>query len=101
MQVDDGGACLGGAQGALRDLVRGDRQIRRHRGGVDRAGDGAGDNDLASVCHECVLLVNVPGAHWRSGSWISKSSKSQFLDAFFGHAPLQSQVRALDVGIVQ
>ena len=51
MQVDDRGAGLRRANRGLGDLAGRDRQVRRHRRRVDRAGDGAGDD-------HCVLLLH-------------------------------------------
>ena len=51
MQVDDGGARFRRADRGVGDFLRGDRQVRRHRRGVDRAGHGAGDDDLAGCRH--------------------------------------------------
>ena len=49
VQMDDGGAGLGGLDGGAGDLLRRDRQVVRHAGRVDGARDGATDDDLA--CH--------------------------------------------------
>ncbi len=46
MQMQDRRASLGRVDGRSRDLIAGDRQVGRHRRRVDRAGDGAGDDDL-------------------------------------------------------
>jgi hypothetical protein len=56
MQVDDRRAGLGRADRRIADLVRRHRQVGRHRGGVDRAGHGAGDDDLALLGHGVALL---------------------------------------------
>ena len=45
VQVDDGRAGLVGCDRVLRDLVRSDRQVGRHRRGVDGTRDGARDDD--------------------------------------------------------
>jgi hypothetical protein len=51
VQVDDRGARLVRADRGFGDLVGGDRQVRGHRGRVDRAGDRARDDDLAAgIC---------------------------------------------------
>ena len=47
MEMDDRGARLRRIDRIPGDLVRGDGQIGRHAGGMDRAGDGAGDDDLS------------------------------------------------------
>jgi hypothetical protein len=49
VQVQDRGAGFGRADRLLGDLVAGDRQVGRHRRRVDRAGDGAGDDDLLAL----------------------------------------------------
>jgi hypothetical protein len=56
MQVHDRGAGRRSADRGFRDLLGGDWQIGRHRGGVDGAGHGAGDDDLAGCRH----LVSPP-----------------------------------------
>src|SRR5262245_47823253 len=53
VQMQDGGAGLGGADGLLGDLIGGDRQGLRHGGRVDRAGDGASDDDLVGFRSHC------------------------------------------------
>src|SRR4029450_1444055 len=45
-QVEEGGARLGRTDGLLGDLVGRDRERIRHGGGMNRAGDGAGDGGL-------------------------------------------------------
>ena len=47
VQMDDRRTRVGRADGGFGDLLRRDWQVRRHRRRVDRAGDGAGDNDFA------------------------------------------------------
>ena len=58
MQMHDRGAGFGRAERRVGDLLRRDRQMRRHRRRVDRAGDGAGDDDfvLAPRFHSLNLL---------------------------------------------
>ena len=46
VQMQDGRPCLGRTNRRARDVLGGDRQIGRHRGRMDRAGDGAGNDDL-------------------------------------------------------
>jgi hypothetical protein len=48
MKVDDRRAGLCRADCRVRDLLRRDREVGRHRRGVDRSGDGAGDDDFAA-----------------------------------------------------
>ena len=67
VHVHDRGACLGGADRGVGDLVGGDRQVRGHGRGVDGAGDGAGDDDLAGSSHGNVSLVGQGGAAWVRG----------------------------------
>jgi hypothetical protein len=52
MQVQDDRARLGGGNGRIGDLVGSHRQMRRHAGGVDGSGGGAGDDDFAGLAHE-------------------------------------------------
>jgi hypothetical protein len=47
VQVQDRRARFGGRHRFVGDLLRRDRQVRRHRGRVDRPRDRAGDDDLA------------------------------------------------------
>jgi hypothetical protein len=51
MEMHDRGAGLGGADGGLGDLLRGDRQVGRHGGGMDRARDGTCNDDLIGCGH--------------------------------------------------
>jgi hypothetical protein len=51
--MQNGGAGLGGGDGLLGDLIGRDRQSLRHGGRVDRAGDGASDDDLVGFCSHC------------------------------------------------
>jgi len=51
VQMDDRGAGLGRVDRLLCDLVGRDRQMRGHRRRVDRAGDGAGDDDFRLLGH--------------------------------------------------
>ena len=52
VEVQDRGARLRRLDRRIGDLTRGDRQVRRHRRCVDRAGDRAADDDLRSRrCH--------------------------------------------------
>ena len=51
VQMHDRGAGLGRADRGIGDLLGGHRQMRRHRRRVDRAGDGAGDDDFAALRH--------------------------------------------------
>jgi hypothetical protein len=44
--MHDGSARFGGADRSLGDLVRRDRQMRRHGRRVNRTGDGAGNDDF-------------------------------------------------------
>mgnify|MGYP000256383325 CR=1 FL=1 len=60
MQVHDGRACFRRADGGIRDLLGRDGQVRRHRGRMDRARDGAGDDDFAGFRHGYLLYV-IPG----------------------------------------
>src|SRR6516165_2825926 len=53
VQMQDGGAGLGGGDGLLGDLIGRDRQSLRHGGRVDRAGDGASDDDLVGFRSHC------------------------------------------------
>ena len=46
MQMHDGGAGFGGIDRGIRDFLWRYRQCLRHRGGVDRTGHGAGDDDF-------------------------------------------------------
>ena len=57
MQMHDRGARFGRADRGIGDLLRGHRQMRRHRRRVDRAGDGAGDDDFARLRHELSIPV--------------------------------------------
>jgi hypothetical protein len=51
MQVHDRGACLSGSDGGIGDFIRRHRQMGRHAGGVNGAGHGATDDDLAILAH--------------------------------------------------
>ena len=51
VEVEDRGARLRRPDRLLGHLVRGERQVVRHRGGVDRAGNRAGDDDLVVLRH--------------------------------------------------
>ena len=51
VSLQDRGAGIGRVDRLGGDLVRRHRQVGRHRGGVDRPGDGAGDDDLAHAAH--------------------------------------------------
>ena len=51
MQMEDRRPGLGRLDRLLGDLVRRDRQMRRHGRRVDRSGDGAGDDHLAGFGH--------------------------------------------------
>src|SRR5262249_40411386 len=61
VQVHDRGAGLRRPDRRFRDLLRRDRQVGRHRRRVDRAGDGAGDDDLVGCRHGTFLLSGVSG----------------------------------------
>jgi hypothetical protein len=56
MEMDDGGTGCRGAQGGVGNLFGSDRQMRRHRWSMDGTGNGAGDDDGASVGHEAGFL---------------------------------------------
>ena len=56
VQVDNRCAGLRRAERALRDFLRRDRQVRRHRGRMDRAGDGATDDNF-TLGHVVFLLL--------------------------------------------
>src|SRR4051812_10250182 len=64
MQMHDGGPRLGGTDGGVRDLLRRNGQRLRHRGGVDRTGHGAGDDDfpahalLSFLSVDAVMLIS-------------------------------------------
>jgi len=49
VKMQDRGTCLGGLERRVDDVVRRDGQVGRHGRGVNRPGDGAGDDDLAVV----------------------------------------------------
>jgi hypothetical protein len=49
VKIEDRGACLGGFERRVDDLVRRDGQVGRHGGSVNRPGNGVGDDDLAVV----------------------------------------------------
>ena len=51
MQMHDGRTGLSRAHGSVSNLLRADRQVGRHGRRVDRAGDGAGDDDFAVLAH--------------------------------------------------
>jgi hypothetical protein len=55
MKMHDRGTRLGRAESGFRDLRRRHREVRRHRGGVDRARDCAGNDDL--TCRHGVFLL--------------------------------------------
>src|SRR5260221_8111145 len=55
--MQDRGAGLGGVDRLGRDLIGRDRQRVRHGRGMDRAGDGAGDDDLVGEVGHRRLLV--------------------------------------------
>ena len=57
VQVHDRRTSLCRTDSRVRDLLRRDRQVRGHRGGVDRAGDGAGNDDFAGFGHERFLVA--------------------------------------------
>ena len=57
VQMHDGGAGFGRADRGIGDLLGGHRQMRRHRGRVDRAGYGTGDDDFARLRHELSIPV--------------------------------------------
>ncbi len=61
MQMHDRGASLRRAERALRDLLGRDGQMRRHRRRMDRAGDGATDDDFALGHRRSSVLVKT----WR------------------------------------
>src|SRR5262249_28740498 len=71
MQVDHRGAGLCGADRSVGDLLGGDRQMRRHRRRVDRAGDRAGDDDFASHGHAPSVAKSATSllAAWRMRPW--------------------------------
>src|ERR1700680_1517460 len=48
---------LGRRNGGIGDLFRRDRQVRRHRRRVDRAGDGGRGDHLAGRTHFRILLI--------------------------------------------
>ena len=64
MQMQDRRPRLRRGDRIARDLVRGQRQMRAHRRGMDRPGDGAGDDDLATQRH---LLPPSGGRAARAG----------------------------------
>ena len=55
VKMHDRSTCLGRAESGFRDLRRRHREVRRHRGGVDRARDCAGNDDL--TCRHGVFLL--------------------------------------------
>src|SRR5260370_18866300 len=55
MEVEDGSAGLRRADRLARHLVRGERQVRAHRRGMDRPRDSAGDDDLPGTGHGFLL----------------------------------------------
>ena len=59
VQVEDRGAGLRRCDRLNDDLVRRDRQIRRHGRRMDRAGDRAGDDDLVGGSHSFPFLPAV------------------------------------------
>src|SRR5690606_9715522 len=56
VQVQDRRAGAGGVDGLGADGLGADRQMRAHRRGVNRAGDGAADDHLAGWAHGFLLL---------------------------------------------
>ena len=64
VQVDDRRAGLGRGDRPCGDLLRRDRQVGRHAGRVDRAGDGAADDDL--VRHDGSPLTREAGSLYRN-----------------------------------
>jgi hypothetical protein len=56
VQVHDGRSGVRGADRAVRDLAGRDREVGRQRRDVDRAGDGAADDDLVGGSHLVILL---------------------------------------------
>ena len=53
-----------GADRRVGDLVGRDRQVRRHRRRVDRAGDGAGDDDLALLLRAAAMRLLLQEPYW-------------------------------------
>ena len=66
VQMDDRCAGFSRGDGGVFDLLRRDRQIRRHRGRVNRAGDGAGDDHFSLCGHEIPQSVVVRSCRCRS-----------------------------------
>ena len=59
MQMHDCRAGLRGADRRIGDFARRDRQVRRHRRRMDRAGNRAGDDDFVALGHEVAPFMNV------------------------------------------
>ena len=59
VEMDDRGARLGRLDGLLRDLRGSQRQVRRHRGGVDRPGGRTRDDHLFLLRGHAILLAGL------------------------------------------
>ena len=71
MEVDDRRPGLGGADGRVGDLFRRDREMRRHRGRVNRPCDRARDDDLPDRGH----VASVPSTDRRAADDLEDRAK--------------------------
>ena len=103
MQMHDRGARFGSADRGIGDLLRGDRQMRRHRRRMDRAGDGAGDDDFAAFRHvsnpgrfivsEAAGIERIRSAHSSSvNSRRRRSNRSTSPALWYSPKPTRSRV---------
>jgi hypothetical protein len=74
MQMQDGGAGLRRRNRLLGDLIGRDRQRVRHGRRVNRAGDGAGDDDLVVGFRSHVSLTPGPSSPAQAGDPVTHSA---------------------------
>ena len=82
VQVHERGAGFGGGDRGLGDLLGGDRQVRRHRRRVDRAGDRAGDHHLAAFAMDGTWS-------WRCSLTVSSAARSRCIVRVLASAGFQ------------